>query len=34
MNRFLGKYAPYFYAVLRIVTGLMFELNPLTETRS
>ncbi|MBA2503935.1 MAG: DoxX family protein [Pyrinomonadaceae bacterium] len=27
MNRFLGKYAPYFYAVLRIVTGLMFALH-------
>ncbi len=27
MDRFLGKYAPYFYAVLRIVAGLMFALH-------
>ena len=27
MDRFLGKYAPYLYAVLRIVAGLMFALH-------
>jgi putative oxidoreductase len=27
MNQFLEKYAPYIYAVLRIVSGLMFALH-------
>jgi putative oxidoreductase len=27
MNRLLGKYSPLFYAVLRIVAGLMFMMN-------
>ncbi len=27
MDRFVGKYAPHFYAVLRIVAGLMFALH-------
>lgn len=27
MTRWLGKYSPYFYAVLRIVAGLMFALH-------
>ena len=27
MERFLGKYAPYLYAVLRIVAGLMFAMH-------
>ena len=27
MHRVLGKYAPYLYAVLRIITGLMFTLH-------
>ncbi|CAA9282806.1 MAG: COG2259: Predicted membrane protein [uncultured Cytophagales bacterium] len=27
MERFLGKYAPYLYALLRIVAGLMFAMH-------
>ena len=27
MERFLGKYEPYFYALLRIVSGFMFMLH-------
>ena len=27
MDRFLGKYAPYIYALLRIVAGLMFTMH-------
>ena len=27
MTRWLGKYSPYFYALLRIVAGLMFMLH-------
>jgi putative oxidoreductase len=27
MDRFLGKYAPYIYALLRIMAGLMFALH-------
>jgi putative oxidoreductase len=27
MTRWLGKYSPYFYAVLRIVAGLMFAMH-------
>lgn len=27
MERFLGRLAPYFYAILRIVAGLMFALH-------
>jgi putative oxidoreductase len=27
MHRFLGKYSEYFYAVLRIVAGLMFAMH-------
>lgn len=27
MERFLGKYSDYFYAVLRIVAGLMFAMH-------
>jgi putative oxidoreductase len=27
MERFLGKYAPYLYALLRIVSGLLFALH-------
>jgi putative oxidoreductase len=27
MERFLGKYSPYLYAVLRIVAGLMFAMH-------
>jgi putative oxidoreductase len=27
MDRFLGKYSPYFYALLRIVAGLMFAMH-------
>jgi putative oxidoreductase len=27
MERFLGKYAPYAYALLRIVAGLMFTMH-------
>ena len=27
MTRWLGRYSPYFYAVLRIVAGLMFALH-------
>jgi putative oxidoreductase len=27
MERFLGKYSPYIYALLRIVTGLMFAMH-------
>ncbi|HXG84320.1 MAG TPA: DoxX family protein [Pyrinomonadaceae bacterium] len=27
MERFLGRYEPYFYAILRIVTGFMFMLH-------
>ena len=27
MTRWLGKYSPYFYALLRIVAGLMFALH-------
>src|SRR5215216_1893990 len=27
MERFLGKYAPYLYALLRIVAGLLFALH-------
>ncbi len=27
MERFLGKYSPYLYAVLRIVAGLMFMMH-------
>jgi putative oxidoreductase len=27
MERYLGKYSPYLYALLRIVTGLMFAMH-------
>jgi putative oxidoreductase len=27
MERFLGKYAPYLYAILRIIAGLMFAMH-------
>jgi putative oxidoreductase len=27
MNRFLGRYSPYLYAILRIVAGLMFAVH-------
>src|SRR5215216_5622295 len=27
MERFLGKYSPYFYALLRIVAGVMFAMH-------
>ena len=27
MEKFLGKYAPYLYAILRIVVGLMFAMH-------
>jgi putative oxidoreductase len=27
MERYLGKYAPYLYAVLRIIAGLMFAMH-------
>jgi putative oxidoreductase len=27
MERYLGKYSPYLYAVLRIVSGLMFAIH-------
>ena len=27
MERFLGTYAPYLYALLRIVAGLMFAMH-------
>lgn len=27
MERFLGKYSPYIYALLRIVTGLLFAMH-------
>ncbi|HSE97487.1 MAG TPA: DoxX family protein, partial [Blastocatellia bacterium] len=27
MTRFLGRFAPYLYAVLRIVAGLMFAMH-------
>lgn len=27
MEKILGKYAPYFYAVLRIIAGLMFAMH-------
>ena len=27
MERFLGRYAPYFYALLRIVAGLLFTMH-------
>ncbi|HEX8412064.1 MAG TPA: DoxX family protein [Thermoanaerobaculia bacterium] len=27
MERFLGRYAPYFFAILRIVAGLMFTMH-------
>lgn len=27
MERYLGRYAPYLYAILRIVTGLMFAMH-------
>lgn len=27
MDRFLGKYSPYIYAILRIVAGLMFAVH-------
>ena len=27
MERFLGKYSPYIYAVLRIIAGLMFAMH-------
>jgi len=27
MTRWLGKYSPYFYALLRIVAGLMFAMH-------
>lgn len=27
MERFLGKYSPYLYAILRIVAGLMFAIH-------
>jgi putative oxidoreductase len=27
MERYLGKYSPYFYALLRIIAGLMFAMH-------
>ena len=27
MERFLGKYSPYFYAIVRIIAGLMFAMH-------
>jgi putative oxidoreductase len=27
MERYLGKYSPYFYAILRIVAGIMFAIH-------
>lgn len=27
MNNFIGKYSPYFFAILRIVSGLMFAMH-------
>ena len=27
MERYLGRYAPYFFAILRIVAGLMFAMH-------
>ena len=27
MDRFLGRYSPYFYAILRMVVGLMFAMH-------
>lgn len=27
MDRFLGKYSPYIYAILRIITGLTFAMH-------
>ncbi|HXG64931.1 MAG TPA: DoxX family protein [Blastocatellia bacterium] len=27
MERFLGKYSPYLYAILRIISGLMFAMH-------
>src|SRR6185503_4148968 len=27
MERFLGKYSPYLYALLRIISGLMFAMH-------